>query len=149
MAFLLNSPFLQISYKQHLFYSEVYELTVKKHIHIPGNYILVHKLPLKNFNQPQTTTLSTGIPCSQLLQNDYHQLNFTETYEPNPKTQYRNLFLENKTKDSLVVHTQRHFMIHRFPRKMQCHITTTSTIYSLQSTSSNSKSATEFLSGHL
>ena len=98
-AKLFNIPIFQKSLKKPSFYSKVYNLTVKEHIHIPDNHIHVSKFPQKQItNQLQKTTLSTGIPSFQLLQNHYSQLSFTETYDPKPQAQYIHVIVENKTK---------------------------------------------------
>ena len=66
-------------------------------------YVLI-KFPLKEItNQSQTTTLSTGILFLQLLQNHYHHLSFTGTYDPKPQSQYLNVIPENKTKDPIAI----------------------------------------------
>ena len=100
-AHLFNIPFLQISPKQPPFHSKVHNLTVRKRINIPVNNLRFNNnFPLIGItNQPQTTS----IPSFQLSQNDYHQLSFTEMYDPNPQVQYLNVILENKTKDPIAI----------------------------------------------
>ena len=70
-------PFLQISHKQPRFFSEVFIVTINKHINSPGTHIRTIERPMREItNQPQSTTLNTCIRSFQLPQKHYHQLNF-------------------------------------------------------------------------
>ena len=101
MATVPHIPCLQMTHKKSPFYSKVYNLTVRKHINFPGNHTRGNNIQLQKITkQLEITTLKTDIPSFQLLQKHYHQLSFTETYDPKSQAQYLNVVLENKTKDT-------------------------------------------------